>query len=186
MAKIRLAFALGLSFWFMSKLYGLGTWTWEQSNQVGIFLNLAWLTGIAGYAAYLHRGMPSFINRWKLTAKSAVLYSLLLTCTMGLWYYAFVPETIELRKQEQLTLLEQFVNDPTELAAVRDANSALRALSPEQILEQQTANLELFFSPLFFLGTVLMVWIFSAAIISALFAAAIPRIWNEAPRDHEK
>ena len=33
MAKIRLLFAAGVAGWFALKLYGLGTWTWEQSNQ---------------------------------------------------------------------------------------------------------------------------------------------------------
>lgn len=186
MDKTRLAFVLGLATWVLAKLYGLGSWTWEQSNQVGILLNLAWLTGLAGYAAYCHRSLPAFIVRWKSTAKSVVLYSLLLTCTMGVWYYAVVPETIQQRKQEQLALLEEFVNDPSELAVFQGANSALKTQSPEQILEQQAANLELFFSPMFFLGTVLMVWIFSAALISALTAAAIPRIWNDTRRPVEK
>lgn len=186
MAKVRLVFALGLVSWVLAKLYGLGSWTWEQSNQAGILLNLAWVTGLSGYAAYHHRALPHFIERWKTTAKSAVLYSLLLTAIMGLWYYVLVPETIELRMREQLTLLEEFVNNPVELAAVQQANSALNAQSPQEILAQQKANLELFFSPLFFLGTVLMVWIFAAALISALSAAAIPRIWNETPRHIEK
>lgn len=186
MAKLRLVFALGLASWMLAKLYGLGSWTWEQSNQVGILLNLAWITGLSGYAAYHHRALTDFIERWKTTAKSAVFYSLLLTFVMGLWYYVLVPETMELRMQEQLALLEEFVNDPVELAAVQQANSALSAQSPQEILAQQKANLELFFSPLFFLGTVLMVWIFTAALISALSAAAIPRIWNDTSRHVEK
>ena len=183
---MRLAFALGVLSWVLVKLYGLGTWTWEQSNQAGILLNLAWFTGLSGYAAFLNRKMPSFVTRWKTTSKAALLYSLFLTCTMGMWYYVLVPESIQQRKLEQLTILENFVNNPTELAAVQEANSALSAQSAGQILEQQAANLELFFSPLFFLGTVLMVWIFTGVLISVVMAAIIPRIWNREPHAVEK
>ena len=52
----------------------------------------------------------------------------------------------------------------------------------KEIFTQQAANLEVFFSPLFFIGTVLMVWIFTAAVLSAIFAAVMPRIWNAHPK----
>ena len=100
---------------------------------------------------------------------------------MGIWYYALVPETINQRKKEQLELLEEFVNDPNALGAVQDSNAALGQQSSEEIFTQQAANLEVFFSPLFFIGTVLMVWIFTAAVLSAIFAAVMPRIWNAHP-----
>lgn len=182
MAKIRLLFGTGIAAWFAIKLFGLGTWTWEQSNQAGIFWNLACVTGIAALLSYVHRSESTFIQRWKNVAKTTVLYGLVLSCSIGIWYYALVPETISQRKKEQLELLQEFVNDPNALGAVQDSNVALGHQSAEEIFAQQAANLEIFFSPLFFIGTVLMVWIFTAAVLSAIFAAVMPRIWNAHPK----
>ena len=178
MGKIRIAFVAGLVSWLLLKLYGLGTWTWDQSDQAGMFLNLAFVTGIAAYAAYCHRNAEGFFHRWKPIARVTLLYSLSLCLVMGLWYYVLVPETIELRKQEQLDMLRAFVDDADQLQAMKDGNPALSAMSANEIFEQQAANIEVFFSPIFFLGTVLMVWIFSGALLSALFTALMPRIWN--------
>ncbi|MBO74821.1 MAG: hypothetical protein CMD33_06085 [Flavobacteriales bacterium] len=178
MAKIRLLFGTGIVAWFAIKLYGLGTWTWEQSNQAGIFWNLACVTGVAALAALAHRNKTVFIERWKSVAKTTVLYSVLLTCSMGIWYYGMVPETLNQRKEEQLNLLKEFVNDPTELAELQNTNAALDPQSIDVIYAQQAANIEVFFSPLFFLGTVLLIWIFVAVILSAVFAAIMPRIWD--------
>ncbi len=181
MAKIRLVFATGIALWFAIKLYGLGTWTWEQSNQAGIFLNLACVIGIAALLGYEHKDKSPFLERWKEIAKAAVLYSVLLSSSMGIWYYIFVPETINQRKAAQLELLEAFVNDSNALNAMYGTNAGLASQSADEIYAQQVATIEVFFSPLFFIGTVLLVWIFAAAVISALFAAAMPRIWNGSP-----
>ncbi len=181
MAKIRLAFVAGLAGWLLVKLYGLGSWTWEQSNQVGLFINLAFVTGIAAYAGYAHRKIEGFFSRWKPAARTTLLYSLILSIVMGSWYYAIVPETIELRKQEQLEMLQAFVEDAEQLQTMKDTNPAMAAMSPDEIFTQQAANIEVFFSPVFFMGTVLMVWIFSGALLSAVFSWLMPRIWNQAP-----
>lgn len=181
MAKIRLLFAAGIAGWFALKLYGLGTWTWEQSNQAGILWNLACVTSFAALLGYIHRDVDVFLVRWKNAAKTTVLYGFLLSCSMGLWYYALVPETIEQRKTEQLELLEAFVNDSEALADVQSTNATLGQQSADEIYAQQAENLEVFFSPVFFIGTVLMVWIFTAAVLAAIFAAVMPRIWNTQP-----
>ena len=55
---------------------------------------------------YIHRNESTFIQVWKNVAKTTVLYGFLLSCSMGLWYYALVPETINQRKTEQLELLQ--------------------------------------------------------------------------------
>ena len=178
MAKIRLLFTAGITGWFALKLYGLGTWTWEQSNQAGILWNLACVTSVAALMSYIHRNADVFLDRWKNVAKTTVLYSFLLSCSMGLWYYGRVPETIEQRKTEQLELLEAFVNDPEALADVQSTNATLGQQSADEIYAQQAENLEVFFSPVFFIGTVLMVWIFTAAAPAAIFTAVIPKIWN--------
>ena len=181
MAKIRLLFATGIAAWFAIKLYGLGMWTWEQSNQAGILWNLACVTSVAALMGYIHRNEDVFLVRWKNVAKTTVLYSFLLSCSMGLWYYGLVPETIEQRKTEQLKLLEAFVNDSDALADVQSTNTTLGQQSADEIYAQQAENLEVFFSPIFFIGTVLMVWIFSAAVLAAIFAAVMPKIWNARP-----
>jgi hypothetical protein len=178
MDKIRVLFAVGIAAWFALKLYGLGTWTWEQSNQAGILWNLACVTSVAALLGYVHREQNDFLVRWKNVAKTTVLYSFLLSCSMGIWYYGLVPETIEQRKTEQLELLEQFVNNPAALEDVQRTNTTLGRQSADDIYAQQAANLEVFFSPVFFIGTVLMVWIFTAAALAAIFTAVMPKIWN--------
>ena len=178
MDKIRLFFVFGIAAWFTVKLYGLGTWSWEQSNQAGIFLNLACVIGITTLAAYQRKNEVNFILRWKNVSKTAVMYSFFLSCSMGVWYYGIVPETIEQRKKQQLQMLQDFINDPAELSAVQRMNPAMGEQSRDAIYAKQAANIEVFFSPLFFIGTVLISWIFTAAVLSAIFAALIPRIWN--------
>ena len=178
MGKIRFAFAFGIAAWLVIKIYGLGTWTWEQSNQVGLFVNLAFVTGIAAYAAYTHRKIEGFFQRWKPAARTTLFYSLSLSIVMGMWYYALVPETIALRKQEQLDMLQAFVQDADQLQAMKETNPAMAAMTSDEIYTQQAANIDVFFSPVFFMGTVLMVWIFSAAGLSAVFTQLMPRIWN--------
>ena len=182
MAKIRLLFGTGIAAWFAIKLYGLGTWTWEQSNQAGILWNLACVTSVAALMGYIHRNEDVFLVRWKNVAKTTVLYGLVLSCSMGIWYYGLVPETIEQRKTEQLEVARGIRQRPQRTRRVQDSNAALGHQSAEEIFTQQAANLEVFFSPLFFIGTVLMVWIFTAAVLSAIFAAVMPRIWNAHPK----
>lgn len=172
---------LGLATWVGLKWWGLGTWTWEVSNQTGIFLNLGWVTIIAAYHA--HRLLKSdldYFSRWKICAKKTLAFVVLLVITMGVWHFVWVPEPMETRKIEQLELLEEWIYDDAALAAFRSANPNLAEVTSESIYAQQAESIETMFSPLFYLGMVTMAWAFAALSITAVFSLVFPKIWQKA------
>lgn len=176
-------FLLGLASWLLIKWVGLGTWTWETSNQAGIFSNLGWITIIAAYHAMQSRVSESgFLDRWKLTARKTLTFSAALVLTMGLWHFVFVPEPMELRKQGQLRLLEEMIQDETAIQAFRSQQPALSHLDNQAIMDRQAESIETLFSPLFYTGMVAMAWIFTSLIVSAIFAFILPKIWGVSPQ----
>jgi len=183
MDSSKILFLLGLVSWLGFKWFGLGTWTWETSNQVGIFSNLGWLTVIAAHHAMKSRIFAEgFLYRWKQTARQTLIFAVTLVFTMGLWHFVFVPEPMEQRKQDQLQLLEQMVQDETALAAFRNQQAALSHLDAQTIFDQQSESIETLFSPLFYMGMVAMAWIFTSLIVSAIFAFILPKIWGVSPK----
>ena len=169
---------IALISWIALKFLGLGSWTWETSNQYGIFLNLGWLTVISAMESYhaLQRE-TNFLDRWKSSARKALRYSLLLIPTLGIWYYAIVPESIEQRKNQQLQLLESMTSDPVLFAQFLASNPALADRTPQEVYNQQAENIQVFFSPIFYLGTVAMAWVFGALIVTAIFTWIWGRVW---------
>ncbi len=47
----------------------------------------------------------------------------------------------------------------------------------EEVYTQQAENLNVFFSPVFYLGTVAMAWVFASLIITAIFTWVWERVW---------
>jgi hypothetical protein len=175
----KVLFLLGLASWLLIKWFGLGTWTWETSNQAGIFSNLGWITIIAAYHAMQSRiSGRVFLERWKLTARKTMTFSAVLVATMGLWHFVFVPEPMEQRKKEQLQLLEEMIQDESALQAFRNQQPTLSNLDNQAIFDRQADSIETLFSPLFYTGMVAMAWIFTSLIVSGIFAFILPKIWG--------
>jgi len=100
-----------------------------------------------------------------------------LILTLGLWYYGVVPDAIEQRKEQQLELLGSMTNDPVAFAQFIASNPALADRTSEEVYTQQAENLNVFFSPVFYLGTVAMAWVFASLIITAIFTWVWERVW---------
>ena len=178
MDKSWLLLLVALASWITLKIIGLGTWTWEASNQYGILLNLGWLTVISAMEAYNAIDQDSsFITRWKISARKALRYAVFLILTLGFWYYGVVPDAIEQRKEQQLELLGSMTNDPVAFAQFIASNPALADRTSEEVYTQQAENLNVFFSPVFYLGTVAMAWVFASLIITAIFTWVWARVW---------
>lgn len=171
---------IGILCWIAAKVYGLGTWSWEVSNQVGSLINLGFMTAIAARAAYtsFQNGTKHFLDHWKEAAKPSVFFAFLLTAVMGSWYYVAAPGTIAQRKAQQIEVISDFFNDPQSFEAFVAEHPEFKGKDPNQMLSTQIENIDIYFSPLFYLGIAMMTWIFTGMLLAACFTLLIPRIWK--------
>ena len=114
---------VALASWITLKIIGLGTWTWEASNQYGILLNLGWLTVISAMEAYhAHRtAKRAFSTRWKVIGAQGVALCSCLSDhdlrNVVLWRRARMRLSNE--RNQQLELLEfHDVNDPVAIRPI--------------------------------------------------------------------
>lgn len=180
MDKLRLLFFAGPAAWFGLKYYALGTWTWENSTKFGILLNLGVLTvvsAVATHRAYrLHPG--DFLERWKRAARKTLSYALVLPFALGAWYYGIASDALNNRvelKKEQAT--EQIMDDEI-FAQLAASSPQLLDADRKEIKERQHANIDLLFSPVFFVGMATLAWSFVGLALSAIFALIWPKIWS--------
>jgi hypothetical protein len=78
-------------------------------------------------------------------------------------------------KKEQAT--EQIMNDDSFAQLVASSPQLLDA-DRSEIVERQHANIEVFFSPVFYIGMATLAWSFIGLIVSAIFAFIWPKIWS--------
>lgn len=180
MDKLRLLFIAGPATWFGLKYFALGTWTWENSTKFGILLNLGFITLIAALAAHEAHGEKTgdFIERWKHASRKTLSYALVLPFLLGAWYYGLASDALDNRvalKKEQAT--EQIMNNESFEQLVASSPQLLDA-DRSEIVERQHANIEVFFSPVFYIGMATLAWSFIGLIVSAIFAFIWPKIWS--------
>ena len=180
MGKQYAIITIGIVCWLVTKAAGLGTWSWEVSNQIGALVNLGFMTAIAAQSAYYsHQDGPKhFLDRWKESAKPAVFYAFALTAVMGIWYYLLAPGAIEQRKAHQIELVTAVFEDPTAFGDLVDEHPELQGKENSQLLSTQIENIQLFFSPVFYLGIAMMTWIFTGLALAVCFTVLMPRIWK--------
>ena len=179
MDKLRLFYVGGPLAWLALKYYALGTWTWEDSTQYGILLNLALLTSVAAFGtheAYQRYG-TDFLERWKHASRKTLSFALLLPLGLGLWYYGIASDALEARKTQKMQQVEaQILNDENFETLARE-NPVLLESDRASIVQRQQSNIEVFFSPVFYLGMAAMAWSFTGLFIAAIFAFIWPKIW---------
>ncbi len=179
MDKLRLLYVGGPLAWLAMKYYALGTWTWEDSTQYGILLNLAFLTSVAAlgtHHAYQQHGLD-FLERWKFASRKTLSFALLLPLGLGIWYYGIASDALEARKAIKMQQVEaQILNDASFEELVTD-NPLLLESDRVSIVQRQQSNIEVFFSPVFYLGMAAMAWSFTGLFIAAIFAFIWPKIW---------
>ena len=166
MDKLRLLFIAGPATWFGLKF--------------GILLNLGFITLIAALAAHQAHGEKTgdFIERWKHASRKTLSYALVLPFLLGAWYYGTASDALDNRvalKKEQAT--EQIMNDDSFAQLVASSSQLLDA-DRSEIVERQHANIEVFFSPVFYIGMATLAWSFIGLIVSAIFAFIWPKIWS--------
>jgi hypothetical protein len=180
MDKLRLLFFAGPAAWFGLKYYALGTLTWENSTKFGILLNFGFLTLVAAISTHRAYRLQAedFIERWKQAARKTLSYALILPVVLGAWYYGIASDALESRiilKKEQAT--DQIMDDES-FAQLAASSPQLLDADRTEIAERQHANIEVFFSPIFYIGMATLAWSFVGLILSAIFALIWPKIWS--------
>ncbi len=170
----------GLLGWFALKLLGLGTWTWQMSISIGVLWHFTTILVLAIICAResLKLTDSHFLERWKNSAQKTSKHALLLTLSMGVWYYVVAPGALEKQKQSQVDQVRQALGNDVAYAALQDEQPELENRSREDILETQMKNLEVFYSPLFFIGLSLLLWLFVGLASAAMMDLIWQRIWS--------
>ena len=180
MDKLRLLFFAGPLTWLALKYYALGTWTWENSTKFGILLNLAFVTIVAAYAthlAYKSHG-HDFLERWKQVSRKTLTYALIMPAILGLWYYFLAADALASRQTLKKNQATEQIMDETAFAEMVATNPQLLDTDRNEIIKRQHANIDVFFSPVFYIGMATLAWSFVGLILSAIFALILPKIWT--------
>ena len=179
MGRLRLLFLIGPIAWFTLKYLALGSWTWEASTKGGILLNLGVLTIVAAvgtHQAYVDHSQD-FLSRWKGAARKTLQYALILPVSLGIWYYGIASDALQSRKQLQKDQVEMQILDDENFEKITAGNPQLLLENRQEIVDRQHANIEIFFSPIFYIGMATMAWSFAGLIVAAIFALIWPKIW---------
>ena len=176
MGSIRLISFLGLIGWFAIKFMALGIWSWETSTSAGFFWHLLVVTALAAFSAKINTPsrLMGFLGRWKSAARATVGYTILATVAMGAWYFVIAKGGLEARRQEQIDNVYAALGTNEAFQKLVATQPELEGLSRESILETQLNNLEVFYSPLLYLGLAMLAWM----CISMLLSAVVDLIWQ--------
>ena len=179
MGRLRLLFVIGPIAWFTLKYLALGSWTWEASTKWGILLNLGFLTVVAAVAthqAYVDHAQD-FLSRWKGASRKTLQYALILPVSLGAWYYGIAADALQSRMRMQKDQVAIQILDDVHFEKITDENPQLLLENRQEIVDRQHANIEVFFSPIFYIGMATMAWSFAGLMVSAIFALIWPKIW---------
>ena len=97
---------------------------------------------------------------------------------MGLWYYVIAPGALENQKRSQIEQVQQALGDQNSFEVLQVAQPELSHLSREDVLKTQMNNLDVFYSPVFFIGLSLLMWLFVGLFSAALMDLIWQRIWS--------
>lgn len=171
---------IGLAGWFALKLYGLGTLPWESSITMGVLWHFTTFIALAVFGA--RAGFQSqeehFLDRWKSSAQGTARHALLVSVAMGLWYYIIAPGALENQKRSQIEQVQQALGNSSSFESLQAAQPELSHLSREDVLKTQMNNLDVFYSPVFFIGLSLLMWLFVSLFSAALMDLIWQRIWS--------
>ena len=171
----------GLLGWFVLKVLGLGTWTWETSISFGVLWHFTVMTALSIQGAHAGRLESSehFLERWKIIGRQTSRHALFISIGMGLWYYAISPGALETQKRSQIEQVQQALGTPESYANLQALQPELDGRTRDEILSTQLNNLDVFYSPQFFIGLSLLLWLFVGLFIAALMDFIWQRVWSQ-------
>ncbi|MGY8942292.1 MAG: hypothetical protein ACKVJH_09700 [Flavobacteriales bacterium] len=183
MGRIRLISFFGLIGWFAIKFMVLGLWSWETSTSAGFFWHLLVVTVLAAFSAQINTQsmLMGFFDRWKAAARATVGYAILATAAMGAWYFVIAKGGLEARKQEQIDNVYTALGTNEAFQKLVATQPELEGLSRESILETQLNNLDVFYSPLLYLGLAMLAWMCISMLLSAVVDVLWQAIWRTDP-----
>ena len=180
MGRIRLISFFGLIGWFAIKFMVLGIWSWETSTSAGFFWHLLVVTVLAAFSAQINTQsmLMGCFDRWKAAARATVGYAILATAAMGAWYFVIANGGLEARKQEQIDNVYAALGTNEAFQNLVATQPELEGLSRESILETQLNNLDVFYSPLLYLGLAMLAWMCISMLLSAVVDVLWQAIWR--------
>lgn len=102
---------------------------------------------------------------FKKAARNAIIYSLLATLALGV-YYGLISEELTVKKQQDIAQIIEQTDTPEEIALIKQNNTALQGLSKEQIVEKAIEQTTLFTQ----LKTMLSLAFFSLTLVGFLYS----------------
>ena len=171
---------LGLLGWFVLKVLGLGTWTWETSISAGVLWHFTAMTtlSVVGARENWKQQGEHFLERWKNSGRKTARHALIISIGMGLWYYIIAPGALETQKRLQIEKVHQALGNPETYAELQALQPELEHRTRDEVLATQMNNLNVFYSPQFFIGLSLLLWLFVGLISAALMDLIWQRIWS--------
>jgi hypothetical protein len=106
-----------------------------------------------------------FIHLFKNSAKHAILYALLVTGSLGI-YYGWLSDELIIKKQQDIAQIIQETDSPEKIAQIKSLNPALQPLSKDQIVEKAMERTTLLTN----LKTMLSLAFFSLTILGFIYS----------------
>lgn len=107
----------------------------------------------------------AFLQLFKNSAKHAIVYALLVTGSLAI-YYGWLSDELILKKQQDIAQIIQETNTPEKIAQIKSMNPALQPLSKDQIVQKAMEQTALFTN----VKTMLSLTFFSLTILGFLYS----------------
>jgi hypothetical protein len=170
----------GLLGWFALKGIGLGFWSWQLSISIGVLCHFSVMTALSVLSAHqgLEKNIQSFLERCKNGVKNTARHTLLITCGMAMWYYGIAPGALEKQKLSQIETVRKTLGTSTSYTELQAQHPELMGRTRDDVMKIQMNNIKVFYSPVFFIGLSLLLWLMAGIIIVVLMDVIWQRIWS--------
>lgn len=165
--------------WLVTKYLTTIWFPWETSAQLGTFVHLFAILGLAVWVAQ-HQNIGGKANEQPfLDALISVLrvtfrYVLLGTLAVGAWYFAINSKGLEARKAEQATRIQEAFGSDEAFEQTLEVAPELFGGDREVMLQNQLETLEMYYSAPFHLGFALL----GLAVAGLAFSLFVTWIWR--------
>jgi hypothetical protein len=137
-------FGLGI-IWFIVRIIAgsVNNFSYWSSQPVGVLTNLLLLLGAIFLALYLtYNQGPQIRTYWddlKLSAKTALAYTLVISLCMGIYYATF--NELDKEKERSKQELTEFLNNDNNLKSIRQENSNFSNKTKEEIYQEKLGTI---------------------------------------------
>lgn len=170
----------GLLGWFALKGIGLGFWSWQLSISIGVLWHFTVMTVLSIFSAKqgLEKNIQSFFERWKNGAKNTARHTLLITFGMAMWYYGIATGALEKQKLSQIETVRKTLGTSTSYSELQAQHPELMGRTRDDVMKIQMNNIKVFYSPVFFIGLSLLLWLMAGFITVGLMDVIWQQIWS--------